>query len=73
MNMHAWLKVNYDSLTNTQYKHKHRTMLLLFCAERQICIVDTLSAITRMGNFIFLLKPRFKLGFKPNFNGLKPN
>jgi len=29
-----------------------------------------LSAI--LGDFIFPLKPSFKLGFKPNF-GLKPN
>jgi len=39
--------------------------------------VITRSAIgnngpTTLGDFIFPLKPSFKLGFKPNF-GLKPN
>jgi len=30
------------------------------------------SLLHSMGDFIFLLKPSFNLGFKPNF-GLKPN
>jgi len=31
-----------------------------------------LSLMLSLGDFIFPLKPSFKLGFKPNF-GLKPN
>jgi len=31
-----------------------------------------ISQLSTMGDFIFPLKPSFRLGFKPNF-GLKPN
>jgi len=36
------------------------------------CVTSAMCWCTALGDFIFPLKPSFKLGFKPNF-GLKPN